>query len=187
MPLGDTGRVNEIRRVASREVYRNSWLALREDDIRRPDGTAGIYSVIDKPTYALVIPRDGDRFHLVEQFRYPLGMRRWEFPQGTAPGHEESDPIELANRELREETGLRAASMEFLGLLDVAPGMSSQRGRVFLATDITEGEHEREHEEQDMHSEWFGRTQLEGMIRGGDITDAQTIAAWALLLLAERG
>ena len=71
-----------------------------------------------------------------------------------------------------------------LFVLDVAPGMSSQRGRVFLATGLTEGDHDREHEEQDMHSEWFSRTQLEGMIRDGAITDAQTIAAWALLLLA---
>jgi 8-oxo-dGTP pyrophosphatase MutT (NUDIX family) len=177
--------VNQIHRVGTREVYRNNWLTLREDEIRRPDGTPGIYSVIEKPTYALVIPQDGDLYHLVEQFRYPLGMRRWEFPQGTAPGQEESDPIELANRELREETGLRATSMEFLGMLDVAPGMSSQRGRVFLATGLTEGEHDREHEEQDMHSEWFSRDQVERMIRGGEITDAQTIAAWALLLLAE--
>jgi 8-oxo-dGDP phosphatase len=178
--------VNHIRRVASREVYRNNWLSLREDDILRPDDSTGIYSVIDKPTYALVIPQDGDRFHLVEQFRYPLGMRRWEFPQGTAPGQEESDPIELANRELREETGLRAASIEFLGMLDVAPGMSSQRGRVFLATGITEGEHDREHEEQDMRSAWFPRAEVERMIRDGDITDAQSIAAWALLLLSGR-
>jgi 8-oxo-dGTP pyrophosphatase MutT (NUDIX family) len=178
--------VNQIHQVASREVYRNNWLTLREDDIRRPDGSPGIYAVIDKPTYALVIPRDGDSFHLVEQFRYPLGMRRWEFPQGTAPDQEHLDPRELAARELREETGLRAASMDLLGTLDVAPGMSSQRGLVFLATGLTEGEHEREHEEQDMHSEWFTRAQLERMIRDGDITDAQSIAAWTLLLLAGR-
>ena len=178
--------MNQIHRVASREVYRNNWLTLREDDIRRPDGSPGIYSVIDKPTYALVIARDGDRFHLVEQFRYPLGMRRWEFPQGTAPRQEQLDPTELAARELREETGLRAASMEKLGTLDVAPGMSSQRGWVFLATGITEGEHDREHEEQDMHSESFSRTQLERMIRDGEITDAQSIAAWTLLLLSGR-
>jgi len=172
--------------MASREVYRNSWLTLREDDIRRPDGSTGIYSVIDKPTYALVIPRDGDRFHLVEQFRYPLGMRRWEFPQGTAPDRAHLDPGELAARELREETGLRAESLTEIGLLDVAPGMSSQRGRVFLATGITEGEHEREPEEQDMHSAWFTGAQVEEMILDGTITDAQTIAAWTMLRLAER-
>jgi 8-oxo-dGDP phosphatase len=165
-------------------------MTLREDAIERPDGTAGLYGVIDKPTYALVIAKDdapgADRFRLVEQFRYPLGLRRWEFPQGTAPGLAELDPAELAARELREETGLRATTMTPLGQLDVAPGMSSQRGRVFLATGLTEGEHERELEEQDMHSEWFTRAQVEDMIRSGVITDAQSIAAWALLLLHER-
>lgn len=171
-------------------MYRNNWLTIREDDIRRPDGSPGIYAVVDKPTYALVIPRDssteGDHFHLVEQFRYPLGLRRWEFPQGTAPGLADTDPAELAARELREETGLRAESMTELGLLDVAPGMSSQRGRVFLATGITAGPHAREHEEQDMRSAWFTRIQVETMIRDGAITDAQSIAAWTLMVLAER-
>ena len=169
-------------------MYRNSWLTIREDDIRRPDGSPGIYAVVDKPTYALVIPRlsdsDGERFHLVEQFRYPLGLRRWEFPQGTAPDRADLEPTELAARELREETGLRADSLTELGLLDVAPGMSSQRGRVFLATGITEGPHDREHEEQDMRSAWFARSEVEQMIRDGVITDAQSIAAWTLLLLA---
>ncbi|KWX23035.1 NUDIX hydrolase [Mycolicibacterium wolinskyi] len=172
-----------IRQVSTREVYRNNWLTLREDDIVRPDGSTGVYAVVDKPTCALVIPCDGDRFHLVEQFRYPLGLRRWEFPQGTAPEQQHLEPAELAERELREETGLRAASVVRLGQLDVAPGMSSQRGWVFLATGLTEGEHEREHEEQDMHSEWFTRAEVERMIRDGGITDAQSIAAWAMFLL----
>ncbi len=181
--------MDSIRAVGSREVYRNNWLTIREDDIRRPDGSPGVYAVVDKPTYALVIPRargpEGERFHLVEQFRYPLGLRRWEFPQGTAPDRAHLDAVELAERELREETGLRAASMTEIGLLDVAPGMSSQRGRVFLATGMTEGPHEREHEEQDMRSAWFTRSEVEQMMRGGVITDAQSIAAWTLLQLAE--
>lgn len=175
-----------IERIGSREVYRNNWMTLREDQIRRADGSTGIYGVVDKPTYALVIAADGGRFRLVEQFRYPLGMRRWEFPQGTAPDQQHMQPVALAARELREETGLSATSFEELGQLDVAPGMSTQRGWVFLATGITEGEHDREHEEQDMHSEWFTRDRIEAMIRSGDITDAQTIAAWALFLLRSR-
>ncbi len=178
--------MDEIRRIASREVYRNDWMTVREDQVRRPDGSDGIYGVVDKPTYALIIARDGDRFRLVEQFRYPLGLRRWEFPQGTAPGRAHLEPAELAHRELREETGLRAESMVPIGLLDVAAGMSSQRGRVFVATGITEGEHDREHTEQDMHSEWFSRAEVEQMMRDGDITDAQSLAAWALFLLSER-
>jgi 8-oxo-dGTP pyrophosphatase MutT (NUDIX family) len=178
--------VDPIQRVASREVYRNNWMTVREDEIRRPDGSAGIYGVIDKPAYALVIAQDGDRFRLVEQFRYPLGERRWEFPQGTAPDLADVPPADLAVRELREETGLRAGSMVPLGRLDVAAGMSSQRGWVFLATDITEGEPEREHEEQDMRSAWFTRADVEKMILADEITDAQSIAAWARLMLFER-
>jgi 8-oxo-dGTP pyrophosphatase MutT (NUDIX family) len=180
--------VDPIERIASREVYRNPWMIVREDDVRRQDGSAGIYGVIVKPTYALVIARDGDRFRLVEQFRYPIGLRRWEFPQGTAPGTldgKEPPPSDLAARELREETGLRATSMVILGQLDVAPGMSSQRGWVFLATGITEGDHDREPEEQDMHSAWFTGEQIERMIIDGIITDAQTIAAWTLLRLTQ--
>ena len=175
-----------IERVASREIYRNRWLVLREDVIRRPDGSPGIYSVVDKPTYALVMPYDGHRFRLVEQFRYPLGARRWEFPQGSPPDLADLDPSELAERELREETGLSARSFEALGLLDVAAGMTSQRGWVFLATGITEGEVDREHEEQDMQSVWFSREDVEEMIRSGVIVDAQSIAAYALFLLRER-
>ena len=174
-----------IAQLSSREVYRNNWIVLREDRIRRPDGSSGIYAVVDKPSYALVIARDGDRFRLVEQYRYPLGERRWEFPQGAAPGLAELEPLELAARELREETGLTAGTMTLLGRLDVAPGMSSQRGWVFLATDVREGDHDRELEEQDMRSAWFTRHQVEAMIMAGEITDAQSIAAYAQLLLAE--
>lgn len=169
----------------SRQVYANAWMTVREDDIRRPDGSTGIYGVIDKPNYSLVIPLDGERLHLVEQFRYPLGMRRWEFPQGTAPNREAMEGKQLAARELREETGLLAAEMVELGLLDVAPGMSSQRGYVYLATGLTEGEAQREVEEQDMRTAWFHRAEFEAMIARGEITDAQSVAAYTLLLLHE--
>jgi 8-oxo-dGDP phosphatase len=170
----------------SRQVYANPWMTVREDAIRRADGSDGVYGVIDKPDYALVIPWDGARFMLVEQFRYPLGLRRWEFPQGTAPNLADPDPFSLAARELREETGLKAETIEEIGLLDVAPGMSSQRGRVFLATGLTEGMPERELEEQDMRTAWFTRPDFEQMVLNAEITDAQSIAAYALLLLWER-
>jgi 8-oxo-dGTP pyrophosphatase MutT (NUDIX family) len=179
------GTVRGVESLGTRQVYVNPWMTVREDEIQRADGSSGIYGVVDKPDFALIIPLDGERVRLVEQFRYPIGLRRWEFPQGTAPDRADSDPLKLAARELREETGLRAGRMIELGLLDVAPGMSSQRGRVFLATQLTEGFHEREHEEQDMRSAWFARADFEAMIAKGEITDAQSIAAYTLLLLHE--
>ena len=175
-----------VQRLSSRQVYANPWMAVREDTIRLDDGSEGIYGVIDKPTAAIVVPRDGDRLHLVEQFRYPVGQRRWEFPMGTAPDRAEVDPAELAARELAEETGLVAGRMELLGDLDIAPGMSSQREHVFLATDLREGPISREHSEQDMRARWFTIAEFEEMTRRSELVDAQTLAAYLLMLLHER-
>jgi hypothetical protein len=71
-------------------------------------------------------------------------------------------------------------------MLDTAAGMSSQRGRAFLATNLSEGEPDREREEQDMITRWFDRAEFERMITDGEITDAQTLAGYTLLLLWER-
>jgi 8-oxo-dGTP pyrophosphatase MutT (NUDIX family) len=161
-------------------------MTVREDVVRRPDGAEGIYGVVDKPEYALVVAVDdspAQRLAMVEQYRYPLGLRRWEFPQGTAPDRAVVPPEELAARELREETGLRAATWSYLGLLDVAPGLSSQRGRAYLATDLTVGQPAREDTEADMRFAWVPRAEFEARARAGEITDAQTLAAYALLLL----
>lgn len=172
--------------TSSREVYANAWMTVREDAIRRSDGSAGIYGVVDKPTAAVVIPRDGDRLHLVEQFRYPVGARRWEFPMGTAPDRAELDPAVLAARELEEETGLVAGRMELLGDLDIAPGMSSQREHVFLATELVAGPSHREHTEQDMRARWFSTAEFEDMVRASQLVDAQSLAAYLLLQLHDR-
>ena len=172
--------------LSSRQVYVNSWMTVREDAIRRTDGSDGIFGVIDKPTAAVVVPLDGDRLHLVEQFRYPVGARRWEFPMGTAPERAEADPAELAARELAEETGLVAGRMQLLGHLDIAPGMSSQREHVFLATELTAGAPDREHQEQDMRTAWFTIAEFEAAVRDGAIVDAQTLAAYLLLVLHRR-
>ncbi len=172
--------------LSTRQVYANNWMSVREDAVRRPDGSNGIYGVIDKPTFALVIPRDGDRLQMVEQFRYPVRRRRWEFPAGTAPGRAEVDSADLAVQELREETGLVAGRMELIGRLEVAPGMSSQTGTIWLATELAEGPTQREHTEQDMRAAWFTTTEFEAMARSGEMTDSQSLAAYLLLQLHDR-
>ena len=176
--------MTSIEQISSREVYRNPWLTLREDEIRRPDGSAGIYSVVDKPDFALVIPSEEAGFHLVEQYRYPVRGRFWEFPQGTGGA---TDPAGLARAELAEETGLRAGSLELLGHLHCAYGMSSQGFDVFLATDLTPGPSAREVTEQDMRQRLVSRDEFEAMVRSGLVTDDSTLAAYALLLMREAG
>lgn len=172
-----------IARVSSRVVYDNPWMTLREDVIRRPDGSKGIYAYVEKPDFALIIPIERGGFHLVEQYRYPVGHRSWEFPQGTLPNRERGDPLELARRELAEETGLRARRLYHLGNLHPAKGISSQGFAVFVAEDLEVGHPAREHEEQDMRQRWVSRTEFERMVRDGVVTDDSTLAAYLMLLL----
>lgn len=176
-------KVGVVQQLSSTQVYANRWMTVREDAVRRADGSPGVYAVVDKPDYALVIPYEDGRFHLVQQFRYPVGARRWEFPQGTAPDRAEQPAEQLAARELAEETGLRAGRMQRLGRLDVAPGLASQRGTVFLATELERGQPCREPEEQDMRVAWFSRAEFERLAGGEGVVDAQSLAAYALLLL----
>ena len=181
----ETGGV-PIRRLSSRLVYENAWLSFREDRVQRMDGSQGIYSVVDRPDAAMVIAVDGDGFHLVDQYRYPLAGRYWEFPQGCFPGRRSGDPVELAHRELSEETGLRAGTMTRLGRLFCAQGVSGQAVDIFLATDLVPGEPDREVEEQDMRHRWFTRAEFELMISDGRIRDNSTVAGYTLLLQHER-
>ena len=174
----------DIETISSRVVYENRWMRLREDGIRRRDGSESIYGVVEKPNFvAIVALHDDRRLQLVQQFRYPVGGRHWELPQGAWEGRAEVDFTELAHGELREETGLRAARMVDAGELFLAYGFSNQRYHVFLATGLTQGETSREVEEQDMISQAFALIEVERMIRDGDIRDATTVAALGLLRL----
>jgi 8-oxo-dGTP pyrophosphatase MutT (NUDIX family) len=175
-----------IRQVSSRVVYENRWMTVREDEIERPDGSHGVFGVIDKADFGLVIPAADGGFHLVEEFRYPIGRRTWSFPQGMVRGPGGADPERLARTELAEETGLRAGCLQRLGFLHGAHGMSGQGFHAWLATDLITGEPSREHEEQDMRSQWFSRGDFEQMIRDQRVTDDSTVAAYALLLMRSR-
>ncbi|MEU1980555.1 NUDIX hydrolase [Nocardia sp. NPDC019395] len=158
-------------------------MTVREDRIERADGSPGLYSVIEKPDFALVIPMDNDGFHLVEQYRYPVRVRTWEFPSGAFPEGKTGSPEELAAAELAEETGFTAGRMERLGRIQVANAMTGEGCHVFLATELSPGEPNREHTEQDMRQGWFSQSEVEDMLRGGVITDGPSLAAYLLLKL----
>jgi 8-oxo-dGTP pyrophosphatase MutT (NUDIX family) len=184
VPNGGAGQP-DIRTISSSLVYEDAWMVLRRDEIERRDGSRGSYAVVDKPDFAVVIPSDGDRFCLVEEYRYPVGRRCWAFPQGAFPGGVTGDPEQLARLELVQETGLSARWLTPLGFLNSAHGLSSQGFHAFLATGLTSGTPQREAEEQDMRHGWVSRAQFRAMIQDGAITDDSSVAAFTLLLLHE--
>ncbi|HXO24769.1 MAG TPA: NUDIX hydrolase [Streptosporangiaceae bacterium] len=176
----------DVRMLSTGVVYEDRWMRLRRDEIERRDGSRGTYAFVEKPDFALVVPAENDGFHLVEEYRYPIGKRTWSFPQGGWPPGQAGKPEELARLELSQETGFRAGVLTRLGFLHCAHGIASQGGHFFLATELTPGAPEREQEEQDMRQAWVPRARFEAMIGDGLITDDSTLAAYALLLISER-
>ncbi|GAC1429024.1 MAG: NUDIX hydrolase [Acidobacteriaceae bacterium] len=175
-----------IKTISSRQVYANPWTRVREDVIERANGHRGIYGVVDKDPACIILPiehtEDGDFIYLVEQFRYTVGARYKELPQG---GWEqaEADPHELAAGELREETGLQAARLTRLATLQIGYGVMNQKQHVFLAEGLTQGAHDRDPEEADLEVYRVSVTEFEAMILDGRVADNCSVAAWGVYRL----
>lgn len=176
-------REPDIRPLSTRVVYENRWMRVREDQIERRSGARGIYGVVEKPDFVVVVPVDEGRVYLVEQYRYPLGERFWEFPQGSWETRPDIEAHVVAAAELREETGLVAGSMQHAGHLLLASGYSSQGYHIYLASQLAAGVDEREPEEEDLVVRAFSLAEVERMICAGVIRDATTVAALGLLKL----
>jgi ADP-ribose pyrophosphatase len=171
-----------ITTLSTREVYRNHWMRVREDEVLRSNGARGLYGVVEKHDAAIILPIDHDRVWLVEQFRYTILERALELPQG---GWERKidAPEELARGELKEETGLLAAEMTHLGELWIAYGFTRQKQHVYLATGLTESARNPDVEEHDMVVHSVPVAEFEEMMLNGAIRDGCTLSAWGLYLL----
>jgi 8-oxo-dGTP pyrophosphatase MutT (NUDIX family) len=157
-------------------------MRLREDDILRSNGEKGIYGVVEKDDSAIIIPLDHGRIWLVEQFRYTIEERALELPQGGWEMEIER-PEELARGELREEIGMDAAEMIYLGALWIAYGFTRQKQHIFLATGLTPTEKDPDAEEHDLIVRSVSVDEFERMMLDGTIRDNCTVSAWGLYLM----
>jgi ADP-ribose pyrophosphatase len=172
----------EIETTDSTVVYQNRWMLVREDKVVRRSGAEGVYGVVEKSDFAVVAALQDAKLYLVEQFRYPVGARFWEFPQG-ASHQSDVSPLELAAAELREETGLVAASIQRVGRLFPSYGYCTQAFDVFVATGLVQHSALLEPEEEGLVARAFSVSDVERMIVEGTIRDAPTVAAFGLLRL----
>lgn len=122
-----------IKQLSTKTVYENKWMKVREDAVEFPNGNNGVFGVVEKPDFAMVIPFDDDGFHLVKQYRYPVGKSFWEFPQGSYEEKPDVDPAELAKGELKEETGLIAKKIKEIGYFYEAYGYCNQAFHIFFS------------------------------------------------------
>lgn len=170
--------------LESREVYRNQWMTVREDQVITPTGTPGIYGVVSKSLALGVVAIDQqDRVVLVGQWRYPHDRWSWELPEGGRDGDE--DPLVGIQRELAEEAGLAASRWERLTEQPIAlsNSMTDELALLWLATDLVAHEVASEDPTEDLRVTRVPFGEAVAACLDGRIEDAMTILG---LLLTER-
>src|SRR5216683_2840432 len=103
--------------LASRDLYENRWIRLREDKVIRPGGSEGLFAIIEMNTGASVLALTDDNYvYLVKEYKYGIGRESLELVSGAMEDRE--SPLLAAKRELREELGLKATEWVDLGFVD---------------------------------------------------------------------
>jgi len=170
----------EIKQINTKVVYQNKWMTVREDEIERLSGARGVYGVVDKPHFVVIVPFQDGKVHLVEQFRYPVQERFWEFPQGSWEEQPDTNPEQVAIGELKEETGIIADQMTYVGFQYQGYGYSSQGYHIYFATGLTQTKMKLDAEEEDLITSEFSINDFETMLKNGKIKDATTTCAYSL-------
>jgi len=167
---------NPWQKISSREVYDNPWINIRHEEVIKPNGEVGIYGVAHfKLIAAAIVPLDEEgNIWLVGQYRYTLNLYSWEIPMGG--GELKGDGLEAAKRELKEETGLSAATWTSLGTLHTSNSVTDEVGFMFLAEDLTLGESEPDDTEI-LQLKKVSLSEAVRMVMESEITDALSIAA----------
>lgn len=167
--------MNTWKTKTSKIVYENGRFSVREDQIVRPDGTEGIFYVMDRAPVVVMIPLTKENeVYLIRINRYTTRKTHWELPAGSSDGQDE---LVAAKRELKEETGLISKDWVKIGEFEVAPGMTGQMTHVFVARDV-EATSEDEHEEENIDKmQKFPFKKILQMIESGKIVNGPSIAA----------
>jgi 8-oxo-dGTP pyrophosphatase MutT (NUDIX family) len=175
MGSGFTGPVTGWETRSSREVYANPWIRIREDQVVRPDGSDGMYGVLEMhhPVTFVVPVTDDDEILFVRIDRYTVG-ESLEVPAGNTDGEE---PEVAARRELREETGYAARDWQHLGILHGLNGIANVTAHIFLARGLTHVGGQESEEEGITAVATYPWPEVRRMLRDGTVNDSESVAS----------
>lgn len=170
--------------LSGEQKYDNPWITVTEYQVINPSGGHGIYGKVHFKNKAIgVIPvDDAGNTWLVGQYRYTVDEFQWEIPEGGAPLNE--PPLQAAQRELKEETGLSAKKWSVLNRLHTSNSVTNEEGFIFLAEDLEEGKNQLEETEADLQVRKLPLAEALAMVHRGEITDSMSMIG--LLTLARK-
>lgn len=158
--------------MRSRRVYDGRVVALRVDEVALPSGRTAAREIVEHRGAVAVVPLTADgEVLLVRQYRGATGGTMVEIPAGTLePGE---DPQAALHRELAEEIGMRAASVERLLVFYPSPGFLTEVVHLYLASGLTP--HRLAAEEEDIEVVRVSLPEARAMVERGEIRDAKSI------------
>ncbi len=167
----------EPGQLSTRRAYNGKVISLDIDTVRFPDGSQGELEMVRHPGASAIVPflsdpaGDDPQLLLIKQYRYAALEFLYEIPAGRLEPNEA--PEVCARRELQEETGCTAGTLEHMHTMFTTPGFTDEKIHLFLAYDLTRGEANREADEF-ISVEVIPLTAALDMIRDGRIKDAKT-------------
>ena len=166
---------NPWKIVGQQRIYDNPWIGVTEYDVINPSGGKGIYGKVHYKNLAIgVIPLDAEgHIWLVGQYRFVLEGYSWEIPEGG--GDPAVPPVESAQRELQEETGLVASEWSLLMEMHLSNSVSDEQAFVYLARGLEQGKAEPEETEQ-LVVRRIPFEEAYEMVERGEITDSMSVA-----------
>jgi ADP-ribose pyrophosphatase len=170
------------RVLSHRRAYSGKVLSLDVDEIEEPGGLRATREVVRHSGSVVILAVDDrERIALVRQYRYPVDDVVWEIPAGRQdPGE---SPEEGARRELEEEVGARAATLEKVLSFYATPGFCDEVMHLFRASGLTLAA-ARPDEDEQIEAAWVSLDEARAMAARGEVKDAKTLVA--VLLEQER-
>lgn len=164
--------------IRSERPYVGRIVTVRVDEVGREDGRTMRLEVVEHGRSVGIVPvRDDGRVVLIRQYRHATGEDLLEIPAGSIDPGEEGEAC--AQRELAEEIGYRAGSMQRIGGFYLCPGYLTEFMEIYLARDLRPASATPDEDEAIVLAEMPLAEALAG-IAAGTLRDAKTVAALAM-------
>lgn len=166
--------------TTSQHIYQGTVIGLRVDTVVLPSGRMSKREIVEHRGSVAVVPIDDlGNVVLVRQYRKAVDKWLLEAPAGGLNDGE--IPRNAAARELREETGYLATTLEHLCTFYTSPGFCTEMMHAFLATGLVAGEAKPE-EDEEIETVHLSVEAVLKMIKRGELQDAKTIAAFHMAI-----
>ncbi len=161
--------------TSKKRVYKNRWIEVHEDKVVRPNGTKGVFGIVEGNSGSTVAALNNENeIYLAKEYHYAQDATTYELPSGAIDDGE--TPIDAAKRELKKETGLTAKKWTDLGVINPLTVVLRAPNHMFLAEDLEKGEAE-DSEKALIQLEKVLFEKVLTMVSKGEITHTASVVA----------